>query len=41
MRSEARGKVFERIEVIDNPQKLHSTLGDLPPALYESIAKAS
>jgi transposase InsO family protein len=40
-RSEARGKVFEWIEAIYNRQRLHSTLGYLPPALYESKTKAS
>jgi transposase InsO family protein len=40
-RSEARGRVFEWIEAIYNRQRLHSTLGYLPPALYESKTKAS
>jgi transposase InsO family protein len=40
-RSEARGRVFEWIEAIYNRQRLHSTLGNLPTALFESKTKVS
>lgn len=39
-RDEAREKVFEWIEVFYNRQRLHSTLGYQPPAVYEQINAA-
>lgn len=40
-RSEARGMVFEWIEMVYNRERLHSTLGYLSPALYEAKTRAS
>jgi transposase InsO family protein len=34
-KSEARSKVFEWLEVFYNRQRLHSTLGNMSPAMYE------
>jgi transposase InsO family protein len=35
-RNEAKAKVFDWIEVFYNRQRLHSTLGYMPPAQYEA-----
>jgi transposase InsO family protein len=40
-RNEARGKVFEWIEVNYNRQRLHSTLGYQSPTMYESKIRVS
>ena len=35
-RTEARARLFEDIEVFDNRQRLHSSLGDLSPTDFEA-----
>ena len=37
-RTEARTSLFESIEVFDNRERLHSSLGDLSPADFEAVA---
>ena len=37
-RTEARASLFEYIEVFDNRERLHSSLGDLSPADSEAVA---
>ena len=37
-RTEARASLFESIEVFDNRERLHSSLGDLSPADSEAVA---
>ena len=37
-RTEARASLFEYIEVFDNRERLHSSLGDLSPADFEAVA---
>ena len=37
-RTETRASLFEYIEVFDNLERLHSSLGDLSPADSEAVA---